>query len=327
LSRASQESQALAEVLAILFLVGGFILLIKGAEWLIDGASSLALRFSISEIVVGLTVVAFGTSSPELIVNIVAAFKGNYDISIGNIVGSNIANIWLILGISGIIRPLPTRKNTIWREMPFALLAVAVLIVLVNDRLLNASVNMLSRGDGVVLLLFFVIFIVYIFAISKVDVVDSPEIKERKVRQIVILIAVGLAALLFGGKLVVDNAVILARQLQISDRVIGLTIMAVGTSLPELFTSAVAAYKRKADIAIGNIIGSNIFNILFILATTSLIAPLPFSNIVNVDLMVLFLASTLLFITMFTGKRRILDRWEAIVFVMLYFGYIYFLIL
>ena len=316
----------MVELLAILFLAGGFVLLIKGAEWLIDGASSLALRFSISEIVVGLTVVAFGTSSPELIVNIVAASKGNYDISIGNIVGSNIANIWLILGISGIIRPLPSRKNTIWREMPFALLSVVVLIVMVNDRLLNASVNMLSRGDGVVLLLFFVLFMIYSFAISKVDVADSPEVRERTTRQIAILVAAGLAALIFGGKLVVDNAVILARQLQVSDRVIGLTIMAVGTSLPELFTSAVAAYKRKADIAIGNIIGSNIFNVLFILATTSLIAPLPFSKIMNIDLIVLCFASFLLFITMFTGKRRILDRWEAIVFVMLYFGYIYFLI-
>jgi cation:H+ antiporter len=309
-----------------ILLIIGFIFLIKGADYFVEGASSLALRFNISQIVIGLTIVAFGTSAPELVINIMASMAGNAEISFGNIIGSNIVNILLILGIAGIIRPLKTEKNTVWREISFALLATLVLFILVNDRFLNDSPNFLSLGDSLILLLFFAIFLTYSFALAKVESQHSPEIKEISKKSILIYLFLGLAGLILGGHLAVDNAVKIAGFLGLSDKLIGLTIIAVGTSLPELVTSAVAAYKGKTDIAIGNIIGSNIFNIFLILAVTAMITPLPFYEIMNMDMTVLAIASVLLYLTMFTGRKRSLDRWEAIVFVFLYICYTVYLI-
>jgi cation:H+ antiporter len=314
-------------VFQIILLIVGFSLLIKGADFLVDGASSLAKKMAVSEIVIGLTIVAFGTSTPELIVNIFSAVSGKSDISFGNIIGSNIANLLLILGISGIIRPLHTQKNTVWKEIPFALLAAIVLFLLCNDSFFDVSLDILSRGDGIILLLFFIIFLVYNFAIAEVQSVDSPDIKMYSCTKISVLIILGLAGLIVGGKLVVDSAVQLAVWFGMSEKLIGLTIVAIGTSLPELFTSAVAASKGKSDIAVGNIIGSNIFNIFFILSITAIIQPLPYISVLNTDMLVLIVASVLLFITMFTGKKRSLDRWEAIIFVLLYFAYTVFLII
>jgi cation:H+ antiporter len=292
----------------------------------VDGASALAGKMNISQIVIGLTVVAFGTSAPELVINILAALSGNTDISFGNIIGSNIVNILLILGIAGIIRPLKTERNTVWREIPFALLAALTLWVLVNDSYLNTSINMLSRADAIILMLFFIIFLTYTFAISKIESQHIPEIKELSNKKIGIFLLVGIAALMLGGQLAVDNAVKIAGILGLSDKLIGLTIIAIGTSLPELVTSAVAAHKGKSDIAIGNIIGSNIFNIFFVLSISALIMPLPFQSVMNIDMAVLVLASILLFFTMFTGKKRSLDRWESIIFIIIYAGYTIYLI-
>jgi len=313
-----------------ILMISGFILVIKGASLLVDGASALAKKLSVSDLVIALTVVAFGTSLPELSVNVFASIKGTTDIAVCNILGSNIANILLILGISGIIYPLIVTKGTVWKEIPLSLLAAILLGVMANDKLIdNAGNSELSRIDGLILLSFFVIFIYYSFAVAKriEGVEDLLFRKEFNTRKVIALIVFGLAALILGGRLVVDGAVYIANALGISQSTIGLTIVAVGTSLPELATSAVAAYKRNYEIAIGNVVGSNIFNIFFILGISSLIRPLPFQSRNNLDIGVMVLASILLFVFMFTGKRHKLDRWEASLFLAIYAGYLCFLTL
>lgn len=306
----------------VIILIFGFALLLKGGDLLVDGASALAYKFKISQIAIGLTIVAFGTSAPELIVNVFAALKGSSEITIGNVVGSNIINILLILGVASIIRPLITQKNTIWKEIPFALLSSVVLIILANDLILSNQTNIISRSDGLILLMFFIIFLVYAFSIAKeTDFADS-EIKVLSISKSIIFLVLGIIGLFIGGKLIVDSAVAIARYLEISEAVIGFTVIAFGTSLPELATSAIAAKKGKADIAIGNIVGSNIFNIFFILAISALIVPIPFDSNLNIDLIILFLASLLLFLTMFIGKKKIIDRWEGIFFLLFYLFYL-----
>jgi cation:H+ antiporter len=222
---------------------------------------------------------------------------------------------------------LRTLKNTVWREIPFALLAALVIWVMVNDSFFDGTFNILSRGDGIILLLFFLIFLTYGFAIAKVEVQDSPDLKKLSRNRIIIYLILGLTGLFLGGQLAVDNAVKVAGTMGLSDKLIGLTIVALGTSLPELVTSAVAAHKGKTDIAIGNIIGSNIFNVFLILGLTAIITPLPFQAIMNYDIAVLVLASSFLFFTMFTGEKRSLDRWEAIIFIILYIIYTIYLII
>lgn len=314
-------------VLDLAFIVIGFVLLIKGADFLIEGAAALAVRLSVSEIVIGLTVVSFGTSAPELIVNIVASLQNKSDITMGNVIGSNIINILLILGVAGIIKPILTEKNTVWREIPFSLLAVIALFISCNDRLFGNGPDSISRGDGLLFLLFFIIFITYSFAISGIDFRDKEEVKTLSRIKIFVFITIGLAGLIGGGKMVVDNAIDVARLLNVSEKVIGLTIVAIGTSLPELFTSAVAAYKGMSDIAIGNIVGSNIFNIFFILAISAIISPVSFEPQLNVDILILIAASVILFLTMFIGRVRKLDRAEAIFFLVFYSAYLIFLII
>ena len=314
-------------LISIGVLIVGFVLLIKGADYLVDGSASLAARLSVPDIVIGLTVVSFGTSSPELVVNVFANIQGNADLSFGNIIGSNITNTLLILGVAGIIYPLKTEKNTVWREIPFSFLAVIVLLVLVNDSLSGNGVNVLSRNDGVILLLFFLVFITYTFGITKIELNDEHDVDKLSTLKTSIYVVVGMIGLGVGGKLVVDHAIKLAELFDVSQKIIGLTIVAIGTSLPELVTSAVAAYKRKSDIAIGNVIGSNIFNIFLVLGISALIAPLGFDMALNVDILVLIAASTFLFISMFTGGVRVLDRWEAILLLIMYVGYMIFLII
>ena len=314
----------------ILFTLVGFTFVIKGADLLVEGASALAKKLSVSDLVVGLTIVAFGTSLPELAVNIFASLKGNTDIAIGNILGSNIANILLILGISRMIYPLVVTKGTVWKEIPLSLLAAVLLGILANDILIDgAAKSILSRIDGLVLLSFFIIFLYYSFSISRRVEGPAALFPEKKygIRKISYMIFSGLLALIFGGKLVVDGAVELAAALGISQSTIGLTIVAVGTSLPELATSALAAYKKNPEIALGNVVGSNIFNIFFILGISSLIRPIGFRATSNLDIGVLILSSVILFIFMFTGKRHKLDRWEAGLFLAIYAAYICVIIL
>lgn len=322
----------------ILFIVG-FAALIKGAGLLVDGASSLAKRLGVSALMIGLTIVAFGTSTPELIVNIFASLKGNSDIAIGNILGSNIANILLILGISAAIYPLAVKKGTVWKEIPFSFLAVLVLALMVNDALIdNSPFSGLTRIDGFVLISFFIIFLYYAFGISKAEPADAeiPEYSrgtiETKPRlhslsRSCLMVSGGLIGLVLGGKWIVDGAVAIATNFGVSEALLGLTVVAVGTSLPELATSAVAAYKKNVDIAVGNIVGSNIFNIFWILGVSAIIRPLPFSQTLMSDVLVTIAATLLLFATMFIGKRHILEQWQGICFIVLYVGYVIYLII
>ena len=307
-----------------ILLVAGFVLLIKGADVLVDGASSFAKKFGISSLVIGLTIVAFGTSAPELIVNLFASIQGNTDIAIGNILGSNIANILLILGISAVIYPLAIQKGTVFKEIPLSLLAIIVVAIMANDMLIdNKSFSELTRIDGLVLVSFFIIFLYYTFGISKVEGENtSNHIKDRSVIKSVLMAIGGLIALTIGGKWVVDSAMEIALNIGISQAVIGLTVVAIGTSLPELATSAVAAYKKNTDIAVGNIVGSNIFNIFWILGISAIINPLPFSSLLMRDVIATVIATVLLFLFMFVGKRHHLERWQGFAFILVYIIYI-----
>lgn len=316
-------------MLVYIFFIIGFIFLIKGADFLVDGAASIARRLNISDLVIGLTVVAFGTSTPELSVNIIASFKGNSDIAIGNVVGSNIANVFLILGVSSIIYPLAVTKGTVWKEIPLSLLAAIVLFVTANDQLLDGSqVSDLTRIDGLVFLSFFIIFIYYTASIAKriEGMEEHVPAKQYGWLQSFLYIILGLIGLTLGGRWIVDGAVTFATQFGMSESLIGLTIVAVGTSLPELATSAVAAYKRNAEIAVGNVVGSNIFNIFFVLGISAIIKPLPFQMKNNLDIGVVILSSLLLFLFMLTGKKQSLDRWEGLIFLVCYGVFVAYLV-
>lgn len=317
-------------ILPVILLIFGFILLIKGADFLITGASSIARRFNISDLAIGLTVVAFGTSSPELFVNIISSIKGNTDIAIGNVLGSNIANIFLILGVSAIIYPLTVGTGTVWKEIPLSLLASVILGILANDQLIDkARSSSLTRIDGLVFLSFFIIFLYYSVSIAKKieGMEDYVPTKQYGLTKSLLGVVLGLIGLTVGGQWIVDSAVKLALKFGMSQSLAGLTIVAVGTSLPELATSALAARKRNVEIAVGNVVGSNIFNVFFVLGISSVIKTLPFQARSNIDIGMMILANILLFAYMFTGKKRSLDRWEGIIFLIIYATYISFLII
>jgi cation:H+ antiporter len=316
-------------MLTYILLIAGFFILIKGADLLVDGASSVATKLNVSSLVIGLTVVAFGTSMPELFVNLFASFQGNAEIAIGNILGSNIANVLLILGVSAIIYPLAVQNTTIWKEIPFSLLAALVLGILANDYLIDHQDHSeLTRSDGLVLLGFFIIFMYYVFSIAKKGENPEPENpKQLSNIRSAVYIFLGLVGLVVGGTWIVNGAVKIAGQFGVSEYLIGLTVVAVGTSLPELATSAVAAYKKNTDIAIGNVVGSNIFNIFWVLGLSSVIKPLPFQPSGNLDIMMVIIASILLFVFLFVGKKHQVEKWQGIFFVILYVVYIVFLVM
>jgi len=296
----------------------GLLLLAKGANWLVDGAASLARRLGIAPIVIGLTVMAFGTSAPELIVNLVAAVQGRTGLAIGNVIGSNIANILLILGIVAMIAPLKIKRNTIWKEIPLAFLAVVLVWVMANDQLLTGRLpNTIDRIDGIVLLSFFVIYLYYTLGISKVDA-PEPDITVRPPAVSWLTVAIGLLALAFGGVFMVNGAKEIASLAGVSDALIGLTVVAIGTSLPELTTSVVAARRGHADLAVGNAVGSNIYNVFWILGLSATINPLPVSRASSHDALVAALVMGLLFLAVYVGGRRVLRRWQGALFVALY---------
>lgn len=314
---------------AIILLIIGFVFLVKGADFLVDGASSVAKKVNVPLIVVGLTVVAFGTSMPELVVSLLASINGNPEIALANVAGSNIANILLILGVAAAIYPLSLKKNTIWKEIPLSVLAILVLLVLTNDLILRqAGGFFLGRIDGIILLIFFGFFLYYTFRVARTEKAEDGMILEYTWGKSILRILLGIIGLILGGKLVVDSATNLATMWGVSETLIGLTIVALGTSLPELVTSAVAALKKNPDIAIGNVVGSNIFNVLLILGISSVVKPLYVdTNVLNIDLLVVLLASLLLFVAMFVGKRHKLERWQGILFVVLYLAYVGYLII
>ncbi len=316
-------------LISFLIFIFALALLVKGADFLVDGASSIAKRFKISDLVIGLTIVAFGTSMPELVVSLFASLQGNTEIAIGNIIGSNIANILLILGVSAIIYPLSVTKGTVWKEIPFSLLAVVMVGVMANDALFDKTgFSALTRTDGLAMLGFFAIFMYYTFGIARQgqDRAEAESVEQRPLGTSILLTIVGLVLLVVGGKLGVDMAVKIALGFGLSQALVGLTIVAVGTSLPELATSAVAAYRKKSDIAVGNVVGSNIFNVFWILGLSSTISPLPFKPEANVDILVSIGAALLLFVAMFVGKRHHLERRDGVIYLLVYFAYIAYLV-
>lgn len=307
----------------------GFAILIKGADYLVNGSSSIAKKNGISNLAIGLTVVAFGTSMPELIVSLLSALDGKNDASFGNVIGSNNFNLLFILGIAGLIYPLVVQRNTVKYEVPLSLLAAGILFLLVNDRFLwGGESNILSRFDSVILLLFFVAFLLYIYRTMKNtnDFDQGEQIKIYGTGMAIGMIALGLVMLIGGGTTVVNSATTIAKSYGLSEKLIGLTILAAGTSLPELATSCVAAYRRNTDIAIGNVVGSNIFNIFFILGITGFINPMPYNIAMNFDIYILGASTIVLMIFMFTLNARKLDRWEAFLMLISYFAYTIFLI-
>lgn len=296
----------------IILLVLGFILLLKGADWFVDGASSIASHFGIPQLIIGLTIVAMGTSLPEAFVSITAALKSNADITIGNVVGSNILNVGIILGITALIRPLHIQNSTIKYEMPFMMLVTLVLI-------LQGINHTISRFDGIVMWLFFLGYLYYIFKMSK-NQMEEAKIKKTNP----LFIPLGLVCLMVGSNFAVDAATNIAVSLGVSQRFIGLTIVALGTSLPELVTSVTAAKKGNADIAIGNIIGSNIFNILFVVGSSALITPVPFESHFIIDSFVAILIGLVLYLC--TKKTRVLDKKTGILLLVTYSIYFIYLL-
>lgn len=317
-------------MVSVVLLILGFIFLVKGANFLVDGASSLAKRLRVSELIIGLTIVAFGTSSPELFVNILASAQGKTDIAIGNILGSNIFNILFILGICAFIYPLRISESTIWKEIPFSLLAAVLVGVLSNDKLIDHNnFSILTRIDGLILISFFFIFLYYIIDIARAqrNEIEQSAVRQYSIIKVFFLIIIGLLFLIIGARLVVKDAVELALLLGVSQSLIALTVVAIGTSLPELVTSVVATYKKNIDIAVGNVVGSNIFNIFFILGISAIIKPLSFVSTNAFDTLMTIFASAVLFIAVFTGKRKVIDFWEGAIFVLFYVAYTIFIII
>lgn len=313
-------------LLSSFFVILGFVLLIKGADWMVNGSTLLAKKHKIPDLAIGLTIVAFGTSAPELVVNTVASYENHSDIVLGNIIGSNNFNLFMILGIVGLIFPIAVQSSTVWKEIPISFFAALVFLVLANGYFFSDQLG-LSRIDGGILLILFLLFIFYIYKQMKSDdAVTEVLIVHTSNYKIWGLIVLGLIGLVIGGKLIVDNAVSIASNLGVSEKIIGLTIIAAGTSLPELMTSVVAAMKKNSDIAIGNIIGSNIFNIFLILSVSSLVRPITYSTLFNTDLYLLLGGTVFLFVAMFTGKKRTLDRWEAGILLLIFICYTSYLV-
>lgn len=321
-------------LLDIIFIIIGLVILIIGADGLVRGASSLAANLHVSPLIIGLTVVSLGTSAPELTVNILAAIDGSADIALGNVIGSNIANILLILGVTAAIVSLRVKSSTIYKEIPLALLGSFLLFIMVNDQLFDGlPFNALTRTDGIALLSLMLIFMYYVFGLAKKDrkvtkhLSTAQGISKYPVWIALVLTILGLTGLVVGGRLLVNGAVGIAEIAGLSEALIGLTVVAIGTSLPELATSVVAAIKKEADIAIGNIVGSNIFNIFFVLGITSTILPLQPNGAINIDMIVMFIATLLLFLCMFVGGRHRLSRWQGWVFIIFYILYMAFLVI
>ena len=311
-----------------LWLIIGLALILIGANALTDGAASIAKRFHISPLVIGLTIVAFGTSAPELTVSVVSALKGSAGLAIGNVIGSNIFNCLMIVGCTAAIVPIQISKGTLSKEIPLCLLAAIVLFVCANDQLINGlSANSMSRSEGLLLLCFFAIFMGYTFAIAHKGQAEDTAIPTLSVGRSTLYIIGGLAGLIYGGQCFVDGASGISRSLGVSESVIGLTLVAGGTSLPELATSVVAALKKNPEMAVGNVIGSNLFNVFFVLGCSASITAMPVQGISSLDLGMHIAACLLLFIFGLFFRQRTITRIEGIALVACYIGYTTYLIL
>lgn len=311
-------------IISILLLIVGFVLLIKGADIFVDGASSTALNLKVSKMVIGLTIVAFGTSAPEFAVSIKALLSGSSDIVLGNVVGSNILNILLILGISSLFSSMVVKDNTVKKEIPLTILFSVLLTVLSFDNIFDKNItNVITRTDGIIILLFFIVFIYYLASIAKNNNEENEE-APYKIGKSLLFVLIGLVGIVAGSNLVVDNASAIAKALNVSEKMISLTIVAFGTSLPELVTSVQAARKHENDIAIGNIIGSNIFNIGIVIGLPcALIGNINVGAFNYIDMFTMIGAAILLFLLTF--KKRKLDKGEGLIMLLIfivYYGYV-----
>lgn len=312
----------------ILWLLVGLGLILLGANFLTDGSAAVAQRLHVPEFIIGLTIVAVGTSTPELVVSFMSALQGNSDMAIGNIVGSNIFNVYLILGVCALIAPLALTRSTIRRDIPIGVAASALLILAASDSLIGmGEVNIINRWEGILMMvIYFALMTFTIRQARKEQPAGEPATQEQKPMAwwlSVVMIVGGLCGLIFGGEMFVNNATALARRLGVSESVIAITLVAGGTSLPELASSVVSLLKGKSDMALGNVVGSNIANILLILGLCATVQPLTLGGITMTDLLVMLLSSVLLLVTAFTFRRRELDRWEGIIFLVIYALYIW----
>ena len=311
----------------VILIILGFIGLIKGADWLVDGASAVAKRFGISDLVIGLTVVAFGTSMPEFVVNMISVAHGSTDLAITNILGSNIINTFVILGLTAAIYPIATQARTRNFDIPMSILAGGLVVACIFLRpLINSEEKGIDYIGGIVLLLIFIYFLINTFVHAKNNP-DDPNVDEVEIKQIslmksIVLILIGLAGLVIGGELIVKSAVNIAMRLGVSEAIIGLTVVALGTSLPELATSVIAAYKRNADIAVGNVFGSNIFNVFFVLGMSALINPLPAYEGIEVDACMAALGGIITWLVIKANHDRKVTRWGGILLLVVYSGYL-----
>ncbi len=316
--------------LEYILLVIGFVLLIKGADYFVEGASNIAVKLNVSPLLVGLTIVALGTSSPEATVAILAALEGSPGVVLGNVIGSNIVNITVVIGLTALIAPLTVQSETVRKEIPFAMLAAIVLMILMADvALQGAGANIINRGDGIIILLFFSVFLYYVFEMamknrsSTVEKVDA-DTGESWLKNILFTIG-GLIAIIIGGEMVVSSATEIALSLGMSEALVGLTIVAIGTSLPEIMTSVTAALKGKGDMAIGNVVGSNIFNIFFVTGTASTVAPIAAESKLFFDGWVMVGLTVLLLI--FSRTHFKIGRREGAVLLLAYITYLIYIIM
>lgn len=307
----------------LILLLIGLGLVVLGADWLVNGASSIARRAGISEFVIGLTIVGFGTSCPELVVSLTGAIEGNSDISVGNVVGSNIFNAFFILGLTALVLPVGMTDKNRRIDIPITLVVTILLVVLGITGFMSGPV--ISRWEGVVMLLVFSVYLFYCFKSDSKDEFSETQQAILSFPKAIALTLTGLAGLIFGGDLFVDSATALARQIGVSDKFIAVTILAGGTSLPELATSLTAAIRGKEQLALGNILGSNVFNAMLILGLSSIITPLSFASMTVVDIAALILSSVLLLIWAYTGSRNRIDRWEGAAMLLCYVAYNVFL--
>ena len=312
-----------------LFLLFGFVALIAGAELLVKGAANVAKSLRVSEMVIGLTIVSFGTSLPELFVSLTANYGGYADLAVANLLGSNISNVLLILGVAAIIRTLPVTDSTVLTEIPFSLTAALLVGFLANAALFSTTNDLaITRIDGGILLFFLAMFMVYVYKLST----DNPQLAQMaEIRTIgilnsLLLIGAGMAGLFLGGKWVVDSSIGIAADFGVSERMIGLTVVAIGTSLPELFASGVAASRGKIDLAVGNVVGSNIFNMLWILGATAVISDIPFDLVNNNDIAMVIFATALVIVAVAVGRKGTIERWHGVVFLAAYAAYLSFVI-
>lgn len=324
----------------ILLLIG-FALLVKGADYFVDGSSNIAKKLRIPSLIIGLTIVAFGTSAPEAAVSITASINGQNGMAIGNVIGSNIFNLLMVIGASGIIKPLLVEKSILSREFPFTLLISIILIILSSDILFfNSSINTINRIDGIILLILFIVFLYYLINSamknrkeSLCDTETSADLDMSNIKSIeksntmiksILISVIGIAAIIFGGNLVVDSASNIASSFGVNDQLIGLTIVSIGTSLPEFVTSIIAATKGESDLALGNVLGSNIFNILFVIGASALISPMTVDPKLIIDGAIMILSTILVYF--YAYRKNDISKFESITLSLLYFGYMGYLI-